>query len=216
MRPEHSWLIFQVLPLFCPWHRPSDVVEEAQSTWRGILLDTSLIDVIWVKHTLWTQLEKEQEEWHTRFQHSMGSPGGYHTRSLYVCEWARGNRVSSTSGSDDGGDPPTHTERATSWRRNVGYSSVGTETHIEVPNRSKESSEDTTWEPNPLPLMVKHPPRITVSNTKIQLEEGILSLGGDPRGSDHHVTYNQNGMDHHEWDMEPPSKGLGTHPRHVN
>ena len=46
---------------------------------------------------------------------------------------------------------------------------------MEVLNRSTESSEDTTWEPNPLPLMVKHPPRITVSNTKIQLEEGILS-----------------------------------------
>ena len=46
---------------------------------------------------------------------------------------------------------------------------------MEDPDRSTESSEDTTWEPNPLPLMVKHPPRITVSNTTIQLEEGILS-----------------------------------------
>ena len=45
----------------------------------------------------------------------------------------------------------------------------------EVPNRNSESSEDTTWEPNPLPLMAKHPPRITVSNTKIHLEEEILS-----------------------------------------
>jgi hypothetical protein len=49
------------------------------------------------------------------------------------------------------------------------------EPHVEVPNRSPESGEDTTWELNPLPLMVQHPPRITVSNTKIQLEEGILS-----------------------------------------
>ena len=49
------------------------------------------------------------------------------------------------------------------------------EPHVEVPSRSSESGEDTTWEPNPLPLMVKHPPRITVSNTTIQLEEGILS-----------------------------------------
>ena len=31
-----------------------------------------------------------------------------------------------------------------------------------------------TWEPNPSPLMVSHPPRITASNTKIQLIEGTL------------------------------------------
>jgi len=35
--------------------------------------------------------------------------------------------------------------------------------------RQTEPSEDDTWEPNPLPLMVKHPPRIMTSNTKIQL-----------------------------------------------
>ena len=52
---------------------------------------------------------------------------------------------------------------------------VTQEPHVEVPNQSSESDEDTTWEPNPLPLMTKHPTRITVSNTKIQLEEGILS-----------------------------------------
>ena len=41
--------------------------------------------------------------------------------------------------------------------------------------RNTDSSEDTTWEPNPLPLMSKHPPRVTASNTKIQLDrEGIL------------------------------------------
>ena len=38
-------------------------------------------------------------------------------------------------------------------------------------------------------------------------------LGDNPRGSDHHVTLSQNGIDHHEWDMEPPLKGLGSHPR---
>jgi hypothetical protein len=46
---------------------------------------------------------------------------------------------------------------------------------MEDSDRSTDSNEDTTWEPNPLPLMVKHPPRIIVSNTKIHLEEGILS-----------------------------------------
>ena len=34
--------------------------------------------------------------------------------------------------------------------------------------------EDTPWVPNPPPLMTNHPPRITVSNTKIQLLEGVL------------------------------------------
>ena len=42
-------------------------------------------------------------------------------------------------------------------------------------HRQVESSDDGTWEPNPPPLMVKHPPRITASNTKILLQEGILS-----------------------------------------
>ena len=47
---------------------------------------------------------------------------------------------------------------------------------MEDSDRSTDSSEDTTWETNPLPLMVKHPPRVTASNTKIQLDqEGILS-----------------------------------------
>ena len=32
---------------------------------------------------------------------------------------------------------------------------------MEDSDRSTDSSEDTTWEPNPLPLMVKHPPRVT-------------------------------------------------------
>jgi hypothetical protein len=47
--------------------------------------------------------------------------------------------------------------------------------HMEVPNHITESSEDTTWKPNPLPLMTKHPPRITSSNTKKKLEDGILT-----------------------------------------
>ena len=41
-------------------------------------------------------------------------------------------------------------------------------------------------------------------------------LGDNPRGSDHHDTLSQNGMDHHEWDMEPPPKGMGFHPRHAS
>ncbi len=50
------------------------------------------------------------------------------------------------------------------------------EVRMEDSDRRTDSSEDTTWEPNPLPLMVKHPPRVTTSNTKIQLDrEGILN-----------------------------------------
>jgi hypothetical protein len=50
------------------------------------------------------------------------------------------------------------------------------EVRMEDSDRRTDSSEDTTWEPNPLPLMVKHPPRVTTSTTKIQLDrEGILS-----------------------------------------
>jgi hypothetical protein len=48
--------------------------------------------------------------------------------------------------------------------------------NMEDSDRGTDSNEDTTWEPNPLPLMTKHPPRVTASNTKIQLDrEGILS-----------------------------------------
>ena len=58
------------------------------------------------------------------------------------------------------------------------------ETHMEDSDRVTDSNEDTTWEPNPLPLMVKHPPRVTVSNTKIQLDrDGILSQAC-PKGED--------------------------------
>ncbi len=45
------------------------------------------------------------------------------------------------------------------------------------------AQEDTPWEPNPSPLMANHPPRITASNTRIQLLEG--SLGHTcPKGED--------------------------------
>ena len=53
----------------------------------------------------------------------------------------------------------------------------------ETQDRQVESSEDGTWEPNPPPLMAKHPPRITASNTKILLQEGILSQPC-PKGED--------------------------------
>ncbi len=66
----------------------------------------------------------------------------------------------------------------------------------EVPNRSSESSEDTTWEPNPLPLMAKHPPRITASNTKIQLATKITTLAGKDRGV---LGDNPRGSDHQWW-----------------
>ncbi len=34
--------------------------------------------------------------------------------------------------------------------------------------------------------------------------------------SDYHVTLIHNGMDHHEWDMELPPQGLGSHPGHTS
>ena len=42
-------------------------------------------------------------------------------------------------------------------------------------DQQMESNDDGSWEPDPPPLMAKHPPRITASNTKILLQEGILS-----------------------------------------
>ncbi len=41
-------------------------------------------------------------------------------------------------------------------------------------------------------------------------------LGGDSWGTVHHGTFFQNGVDNHEWDMEPPPKSLGSYPRHTN
>ena len=50
------------------------------------------------------------------------------------------------------------------------------EEYMESPVRNKDATEDITWEPDPLPLMANHPPRVTASNTKIQLDrEGALS-----------------------------------------
>jgi hypothetical protein len=47
---------------------------------------------------------------------------------------------------------------------------------MEDSDRNTDTDEDTTWDPNPLPLMVKHPPRVTTSNTKMQPDrEGFLS-----------------------------------------
>jgi hypothetical protein len=55
---------------------------------------------------------------------------------------------------------------------------------MESPVRNKDATEDITWEPDPLPLMANHPPRVTASNTKIQLDrEGTLSQIC-PRGED--------------------------------
>jgi hypothetical protein len=49
------------------------------------------------------------------------------------------------------------------------------ETHREDSDRDTDTDEDTTWETNPLPL-IKHPPRVTSSNTKIPPDrEGFLS-----------------------------------------
>jgi hypothetical protein len=41
---------------------------------------------------------------------------------------------------------------------------------MEPSDRNKDATEDITWEPNPLPLMANHPPRVTASNTKIQMD----------------------------------------------
>ena len=47
---------------------------------------------------------------------------------------------------------------------------------MESPVRNEDATEDITWEPDPLPLMANHPPRVTASNTKIQLDrEGALN-----------------------------------------
>jgi hypothetical protein len=35
---------------------------------------------------------------------------------------------------------------------------------------------EEAWEPDPLSLMTKHPPRVTVSNTRIKLTEGSLGM----------------------------------------
>jgi hypothetical protein len=66
---------------------------------------------------------------------------------------------------------------------------------MEDSDRNTDSSEDTTWEPN-------HPPRVMVSNTKIQLDrEGIL-IQTCPKGeNDWGCVFIQNGVDNHERDI---------------
>ncbi len=49
----------------------------------------------------------------------------------------------------------------------------------ESPTRNKVVTEDITWEPDPLPLMANHPPRVTSSNTKIQLDREGPSARSD-------------------------------------
>ena len=63
----------------------------------------------------------------------------------------------------------------------------------------------------------------TTEITAVVLKPSIISrgvdrglLGGDPRGSNHHGSFIQIGMDQYEWDLEPPSKGLGVHPRYTS
>ncbi len=42
--------------------------------------------------------------------------------------------------------------------------------------RYKDATEDITWEPDPLPMISNHSPRVTASNTKIQFDrEGGLN-----------------------------------------
>ena len=50
-------------------------------------------------------------------------------------------------------------------------------------DREIEIQEDIVWKPKPPPLMTRHPPRITASNTKIQLMEGAFDQSF-PKGED--------------------------------
>ena len=65
--------------------------------------------------------------------------------------------------------------------REWGTGDISTDTDEEI--REMETQDHILWEPNPPPLMVNHPPRITVSNTKIQLREGALDEPC-PKGED--------------------------------
>ena len=80
---------------------------------------------------------------------------------------------------------------------------------MESPIRNKDATEDITWEPDPLPLMANHPPRVTASNTKIQLDREAALNQVCLRGI-------QDGMDCDERDMEPPPKSLGSHTGHIS
>jgi hypothetical protein len=65
--------------------------------------------------------------------------------------------------------------------REWGTGDIVTDTVEEI--REMETQEHILWEPNPPPLMTNHPPRITASNTKIQLREGALDQPC-PKGED--------------------------------
>ena len=65
--------------------------------------------------------------------------------------------------------------------REWGTGDIGTDTDEEI--REMETQDHILWEPNPPPLMTNHPPRITSSNTKIQLRKGTLDQPC-PKGED--------------------------------
>jgi hypothetical protein len=65
--------------------------------------------------------------------------------------------------------------------REWGTGDIDTDTIEEF--KEMETQDHILWEPNPPPLMVNHPPRITESNTKIQLREGALDKPC-PKGED--------------------------------
>ena len=41
-------------------------------------------------------------------------------------------------------------------------------------------------------------------------------LRHNSRGPYHDDTFIQDGIDHHEWDLESPSEGMGSHPRQTD
>ncbi len=78
--------------------------------------------------------------------------------------------------------PPSVTElKLFELEREWGTGDIGADTVEEI--REMENQDHILWEPNPLPLMTNHAPRITVSNTKIQLREGALDQPC-PKGED--------------------------------
>ena len=58
--------------------------------------------------------------------------------------------------------------------RGWGTGDMGTDKTEEA--KEIETQDYIVWEPNPTPLMDRHTPRITVSNTSIQLMEGVWSV----------------------------------------
>ena len=57
------------------------------------------------------------------------------------------------------------------------------DTNQDTEDQDTGIQEETPWESNPPPLMTNHPPRITESNTRIQLLEGDLGHSC-PKGED--------------------------------